>query len=319
MHLLAGAALAGLACAIACGAADSVSGGTARCIPTLCLASDKIEAPPDGEKACPTGVCNYQSQTGCPAAATCGAQPDSMTATITPKCVQTGTRDRGQVCDATNLCLPGYQCIHAAGKPGFCRKLCCGDSSKGYGDWTACPTGESCIRSIVATFEQPPNSGNKITVDAHVYACVPVNNCDVLDKDSCHDDPDADDPSRPVCRIADPTGNVACLPPGSATLGEPCAHLDQCGPVQICAQSTDKQGIPHGDFTCRRLCRLPQSCGDRPCPSEEGTCVHFNRDPAGVGECTPNWNPDDCIQLDGGPFPTMTRPEAGVRDATSKG
>jgi hypothetical protein len=225
-----------------------------------------------------------------------------MTDTVGPECVQSGPRDRGEPCDNDNapahLCKPGFQCIHTAGAAGTCRKLCCGEEGASYGDWTACDPGESCIREIVASFESPPNSNNFVKVDAHVFACVPVNNCDVLDAKSCEADKE-----RPVCRIADPLGNVACMPPGDANLGEPCAHLNQCGPVQICAQTVDSHGVPlTGPLTCRRLCRMGL-CGEASCPEKEGTCVHFNRDPVGVGECTPQWDTRTCPIVDASGIP----------------
>lgn len=216
-------------------------------------------------------------------------------------CLKTGPRKLGEACDdlnmGENLCVPGLFCLHAAGKPGICRKLCCGVEGASYGDWRACDPGESCVRQITAQFEVPPGSHQFVEKDAHVFACVPVNNCDPLDRTSCTSD--ASDPERPVCRIADPLGNVACLPPGKANLGEPCDHTHQCGPVQNCAHTVDKQGIELQTLECRRLCRMA-ACGDQACPTNEGICVHFNRDPVGVGECTPAWPSNKCWSPDGG-------------------
>ena len=43
--------------------------------------------------------------------------------------------------------------------------------------------------------------------------------------------------------------------------------------------------VPGGE--CRRLCKAVAGGADPFCQSGEGTCVHYNRDPASVGECTP--------------------------------
>src|SRR6185503_10186430 len=100
--------------------------------------------------------------------------------------------------------------------------------------------------------EQPPGSGTFIKHSAHVSFCVPVNNCDVLNSKSCKNN---GDPSRPVCRIADPVGNVACQPDLGGEVGDPCAKEEQCGPVQKCAWR-ESLGVPQTAKTCRRLCRI---------------------------------------------------------------
>ena len=38
---------------------------------------------------------------------------------------------------------------------------------------------------------------------------------------------------------------------------------------------------------CRRLCKAVEGGGEPSCKEGEGVCVHFHRDPPGVGECTP--------------------------------
>lgn len=323
--------VSGLWCGVGCGAADSVSQDTTSCKPQICLGNDAWPpVPPPGPTLCPAGACNYQTQKGCPAGATCGAKPDTTTDTVAPACLQAGSVPRGGTCDSKNLCAPGLQCIHTANEPGICRALCCSEKDAPYGDWTACPAGESCIRQIEATFmstagpQGPSDAGrNFVTVDARVMACIPVNECDVLDSTSC-----STNNIRPVCRIVDPLGNVACRPPGHSTLGDPCSGPDQCGPVQICAHTVDEQGAPvSGPLTCRRLCRVG-GCGEEACPTSEGVCVHFHRDPKGVGECTPLSAGIRCYSPDGGipteaPHDAGTKPDAstspGTRDAGNKG
>jgi hypothetical protein len=298
--------LAGLWLGAACGGAETVSIPNTTCTPRLCLAPDVPPGPPDGATLCPPGVCNYQTQVGCPTGQTCAVSIDPNTGEPSPKCVAAGLRQAGEECDTRTmpstpamLCARGLICVGPQGSPQICRKLCCAEEGASYGDWRACDPGESCIRQLQTRIEQPPGSGNFITHDAKVSFCVPVNNCDVLDSQSCKDDP-----VRPVCRIADPVGNVACQPSGGAKLGEPCQKEDQCGSVQKCAQRIDFQGVPQSDKTCRRLCRITLECGSSACPEGEGVCVHFKRDPEGVGECTPNFDQDThCHEVEGGVLP----------------
>jgi len=245
-----------------------------------------------------------------------------MTGTVYPKCFPAGTQKRGEPCgDATHVCDHGLQCVGPKGGPLVCRKLCGAAPNTSFGDWTACDPGESCIRQLEVQLESPPNSKTYVTLDANVDFCVPVNNCDVLDAESCKGD--GGDRARPVCRIADPLGNVACQPPGSAELGEPCKQLSQCGPVETCAKTVAGTGQVENALSCRRLCRLG-SCGPEACPKSEGLCVHFKRDPVGVGECTPGFNKDKyCHDLDGGVAPAPSgKPathDAGSRDANANG
>jgi hypothetical protein len=136
-----------------------------------------------------------------------------------------------------------------------------------------------------------------------------VNNCDVLNSQSCKDDP-----VRPVCRIADPVGNVACQPDLGGNVGDPCAKEEQCGPVQKCAWR-ESLGVPQTAKTCRRLCRVTPECGNSVCPQDQGVCVHFKRDPEGVGECTPDFDQEVyCHKVDGGvlPTPMQTPADAGT-------
>jgi hypothetical protein len=199
--------------------------------------------------------------------------------------------------DPNKICARGLICVGKQGQAQICRKLCCGEPGASYGDWRACDPSESCIRQIQPAVEQPVGSGMFVNIDhPGVFACVPVNECDVLDKESCKDNPDG----RTVCRIIDPLGRVACRPKQSneSQLGGPCSHFDQCGAVQHCAQTTDKQGVPQSELTCRRLCR-PGGCGTSACHPGEGVCVHFNRDPPGVGECTPFIDEKTCPEVDG--------------------
>jgi hypothetical protein len=101
-------------------------------------------------------------------------------------------------------------------------------------------------------------------VKSGAMVCMPVGGCDVLATGTC--------PSGQACTIVDPTGAVACLPEGKGTVGQDCP----CVAGFLCVADA-----------CRRLCRAVEGGGEPSCPTMEGRCVHFDRDPPGVGECTP--------------------------------
>lgn len=237
----------------ACGSSETVDTSTQ---PPACppLVDDQLipaaEAP-DGAAACAAGDCNYQTQEGCDDARACRPQFNASAPDVKPGCELAGSGRSGDACELQSECARGFYC--AAGQ---CHKLCCG------GDWTACDTGESCFRSLEV------KAGGQI-VPAGVELCFPVGTCDPLDAASC-----ADDPSR-ECKIVDPTGAVACAPRSRADLG------DACAPPEVC-----KQGLSCVGGTCIKLCRY-RECGEPSCDDAEGSCVHFERDPDGVGECTP--------------------------------
>ena len=242
----------------ACGGADSVTdnGSDGECGRVVENGGDVIPNPPDGAELCPAGDCNYQSQEGCAAGMAC--IPSIVQNQIAPTCAatQNGTGMGGDSCTAWTDCAPGYVC-----PDGQCRKLCCGR------DWSesACEPGEACFRDwsfLVDDVAEPTGA----------YLCYPTG-CDVLTSDDCPSDRD--------CKIIDPRGTTACVPPTTGRLGESCT------PPQVCGRGLSCIGPP-GEETCRRLCRA-EACGEPACGRGEGTCVHFNRDPPGVGECTPGW------------------------------
>jgi len=136
--------------------------------------------------------------------------------------------------------------------------MCCG------ADWSACDEGESCIRQMEVLA-----GGVRTPTDAHL--CFPIGTCHVLDPDSCDGEPGRE------CKLVDPRGSEACSPISSADLGDPC------GAPTVC-----RQGLNCVGGVCRRLCSTIE-CEEPSCPPSEGTCVHFDRNPEGVGECTPGW------------------------------
>lgn len=222
-----------------------------------------IPDPPDGAAACQTGSCNYQTQ-DCPSGGSClPTDTPPATGDWPPKCFTAGSVGPGESCSGWSACTAGYFCVGIGGAadggvtPGTCRKLCCGH------DWSACPTGESCFQQVYLV---RPGGGEPLYAKADV--CAPVGGCDVLDPDSCG--------AGKACQIVDPTGNVACLGAGKAGPGEACSSTQTC-----------KAGFTCVADECRRLCKAVEGGGEPSCPAGEGTCVHYARDPAGVGECTP--------------------------------
>jgi hypothetical protein len=235
-----------------CGTTTSVSGPYGGAGPTVVLdGGGEIPAPPDGVALCPTGACNYQSGLGCGAGSACRPQFTAASPSVSPGCEPAGSGVVGGACTAQSQCAAGYYCAE-----GSCRKQCCA------GDWSACDAGESCIRQVDV------HAGNQI-VDSGLALCFPVNDCEPLDTSPCKSAPNRE------CKIVDPTGAVACAPLSSAHEG------DDCGPTAACAA-----GLSCVLDACRKLCRAVAAGGEPACTPDEGTCIHFNRDPEGVGECT---------------------------------
>lgn len=243
--------------AIGCGSAESVSDTTT----PMCAKIDPngggdIDAPPDGASLCPAGPCNYQTQTGCDSGQTCRPQFTAASPDVTPGCEAAGTRTRGEVCTTSTECAAGHLCAE-----GVCRKMCCGL------DWSACDEGESCFRQLQVR-------AGGVAKYSGVDLCYPVGTCDVLNPTACDETPGQD------CKLVDPRGSQACISKRPGKLGEECGGANLCERGLQCVGTLVK--------VCVRLCRALE-CGEPSCPPAEGTCVHFDRDPAGVGECTPNW------------------------------
>jgi hypothetical protein len=206
-----------------------------------------IPTPPDGPSLCPPGACNYQTNAGCSPPEGCIPYPDGQ-GNAPPTCFPLGQGASGAACQSADQCALGHLC---AG--GTCRKLCCG------GDWTGCPAGESCIQGLSIS------DGNGGTLKTGAMLCQPVNTCDALD-------PYTGCPVGTACQIVDPTGATACFQEGNGGSGEPCP----CKGGFLCVSGE-----------CRRLCKAVEGGGEPSCQEGEGICVHFHRDPPGVGECTP--------------------------------
>ncbi|HVY31889.1 MAG TPA: hypothetical protein VHB79_35380 [Polyangiaceae bacterium] len=209
-----------------------------------------LEDPPDGAAACGAGDCNYQTQEGCDADQACRPQFDATHVEVHAGCEVAGEGQSGDACTTQAECARGLYCA-----AGACHKLCCG------ADWTGCDAGESCYRSLDVRA-----GGEVISADAGL--CFPTGTCDPLTGTGCEDDPSRE------CKIVDPTGAVACAPRSKADLG------DSCEPPTVC-----KAGLNCVRGVCIKLCAFAE-CAEPACTADEGTCVHFLRDPEGVGECT---------------------------------
>jgi hypothetical protein len=237
---------------VACGAGDTATTDTpAPSCPKLVV--DELvppEDPPDGAAACAMGDCNYQTQDGCADDQACRPQFNATDPEVHPGCEAAGSAASGEACKIQGDCARGLYCAE-----GQCHKLCCG------ADWTGCDTGESCIRSLDV------RAGGQV-LSAEAGLCFPVGTCYPFDPNSC-----ADDPSR-ECKIVDPIGQVACAPRSKAGLG------DACAPPTVC-----EQGLSCVGGFCTKLCKFTE-CGEPACAEADGSCVHFVRDPEGVGECT---------------------------------
>ena len=242
-----------------CGTTTSVPDPVEAGCPQVILELDGggvVEEAPDGAALCPAGACNYQSGSGCAAGSACRPQFTADAVAVNPGCEVAGSGVVGSACTKGSDCAAGSYCAE-----GKCRKQCCA------ADWTACDPGESCIRQVQV------RAGGQV-IDSGLALCFPVNDCDPLDTAPC-----AAAANR-ECKIVDPIGDVACEPLSAAQVGDPCSPEAPCAAGASCVGS--KSDPKH----CRRLCRA-EVCGEPSCPAEEGICIHFDRDPAGVGECTP--------------------------------
>ena len=235
--------------------AAGTGGGGPQPLPSVILdGGGTVPDPPDGASLCPEGTCNYQTQAGCAAAEAC--RPTVQGGQVIPSCQSGGPSADGEPCDGSSDCSRGLSCAE-----GRCHRLCCG------GDWSACLAGQGCYRpySLVVDDAGGPSGAS---------LCYPTDGCDVLDPNAC-----GADPSR-SCQIVDPRGGVACAPSGTAQTGEACGPSSPCAPLHLCVSSQNT-------WLCRRLCRAAEGAPAPSCPADGGICVHYARDPAGVGECTP--------------------------------
>ncbi|HVY48322.1 MAG TPA: hypothetical protein VHB21_20685 [Minicystis sp.] len=245
-----GAAVAG-GCGGSAGESNTSSGGGSTPdggVEVILDGGGTIPKPPNGEKACPQSPCNYQSNQGCSAGDSCVPLLNPDD-TVTPACEPAGSGKSGANCADNAACAPGYVCI---GKT--CHKLCCG------GDWSGCDTKtEHCFRALEYGL---PDGG---AVQTGAMICDAIDTCDPLVPSSCNE-------LGFTCQLVDPTGAAACAPEGTGDEGQPCP----CKGGFLCV-----------DNACRRLCKAVEGGAEPFCQQGEGVCVHFNRDPDGVGECTP--------------------------------
>jgi hypothetical protein len=253
------------------GSGGSGGGGTGGSPSVILDGGGDLPDAPNGASACMSGVCNYQTQ-DCAGGQSClPSDNPPATGDWPPQCFSAGSKQAGESCSSWNDCVKGYFCLGISGAadggvvPGTCRKLCCG------GDWSACDKGEACFQQV---YLMRPSGGAAVYAKADV--CAPTGNCDPLAPTSC--------PTQgETCQIVDPIGDVACVPEGKAGLGATCSDGSEGAPIT----TPCKGGLTCVAGECRRLCRAVEGGGTPACSASEGVCVHFNRDPAGVGECTP--------------------------------
>ena len=244
-----------------CGSADSAEKAqpSTACSTVVLEGGGGLELPADGSLSpeCGSSRCNYQLQEGCDANESC--IPAVVNDAIEPMCVPAGTKTRGAACTSSTPCEAGQVC---AG--GYCRKLCCA------GDWSACDAGESCFTTFAYQLGDTPTPTG-------AWLCAPVGTCSVLDPHpaACKATED--------CKFVDSRGSQACVPKSPGKIGEACSKAAG----RLCGAGLTCVGRPDAEV-CRRLCRA-EECGEPACSTEEGACVHFDRDPPGVGECTPGW------------------------------
>jgi hypothetical protein len=252
-----GAAIFAVGCSSGTGEVTSSSGGVDAgpdVIEVVLDGGGDPATPPDGATKCPQGgVCNYQTGLGCPASNPSCIPASDGKGGVAPACDVAGAGVSGAACTQSTDCAAGFLCAEGA-----CHKLCCG------GDWTGCPSAaEHCIEGLVY------GDGKGGTIATNAMLCYPVNTCDALVPTGC---------TKPgtTCQIADPTGVTACITEGTGASGGACP----CKGGFTCV-------IGENGGECHRLCKAVAGGADPFCQSGEGTCVHYNRDPASVGECTP--------------------------------
>ena len=220
---------------------------------------------PDGGASC-IGDCNYQTQQGCASGQMCLPQLNDAGTNVTAQCLAAGSKAAGELCARPSDCQPGLICRADE----RCHHLCCGD------DWSVCASNESCTGTVLL---QPVNDAG-IPVGTPAFAsvsvCEPVDDCDVLNPNSC--------PAGESCYIVDSRADVKCLPTGTVPLKGGCTSTELCVAGFTCVQ--DPNGSKGGSI-CTRLCRAVTGGAEPYCPTSEGYCAHFVRDPPDVGECTP--------------------------------
>ena len=210
-----------------------------------------VAPPPNGAVACPQdAACNYQTNAGCDAQEACVPASDGA-GNIGAACLPAGTGQSGDACSVNTGCASGFVCASSV-----CRKLCCG------GDWSVCPGEQRCFREIVVKTA----AGEE--VDTGAMLCSPPDECDPLVPTSCL-------VPGTSCLIVDGTGATGCIAPGEGEAGDACP----CKGGFVCVED-------EGAEVCRQLCKAVEGGGEPGCEAGE-LCVHFVRDPPGVGECTP--------------------------------
>ncbi|MBU1410889.1 hypothetical protein KKC22_05165, partial [Myxococcota bacterium] len=175
---------------------------------------------------CPMGQagCNPVSGDGCDnAAESCffNSNNDGNT-----ECAQSEMKPQGDTCGFNYECSPGMVCaMYMNDGLQTCRSLC--------NDFNPCDAGLSCG---FATGFLPG-------------VCFVEDACSPIDPQTCA--------GGHVCTLLNDQGKVACLAPGSDTVGEPCDLFHLCQAGYAC----DNAGS--GERVCRKICdrRSPDCAG----------------------------------------------------------
>lgn len=198
--------------------------------------------PPTG--MCPVGDCDLLTNAGCEAGSACYFASPMMGAPAAPTCAMAGTGGDGADCTGIQDCQEGFVCDNGAG---VCRHYCCGGSD------TGCPTGQSCLVSIVDDMMMPTGVG----------ICRISDTCDLLAQTGC--------PDGQACYPGGGDGTVLCVDAGAAASGAACSFANDCVPGAVCL-ATD---------VCASLCNITDMTG---CADGE-TCNGLTGAPEGVGVC----------------------------------
>lgn len=198
--------------------------------------------PPTG--MCPAGDCDLLTNAGCEAGNACYFAAPAMGEAAVPTCAPAGTGGDGDACTMIQDCQEGFVCDNGAG---VCRHYCCDGAD------TGCPTGQSCLVSIVDDMMMPTGVG----------ICRIPDTCDLLAQTGCTD--------GQGCYPGGGDGTVLCVGAGTAASGEACSFANDCVPGAVCLATN----------TCATLCNTTDMTG---C-ADGDTCNGLTGAPEGVGVC----------------------------------
>ena len=176
-------------------------------------------------------------------------------------CVPGGDGTDGSPCVKSSDCAAGFACVGDA-NTGVCRTYCCLDAE-------ACAKGTYCaVKPSREGLYEDPNAKFLLPV------CTPANpDCELLADVGGNNGCD----TGLMCAIVRADGTTACVKPGTALEGEPCAvaepGVSPCAEGFVCSKATN---------VCLALCAIndPDACEGAVCqggtsgmPPAYGVCV----------------------------------------------